>query len=411
MPAVLDADNPQPWSRRSFIAAMGCSVLLISSKPAFALAKDSHRNFSIEGGAASTGWIDFDFFREAQIHVSGLLNGQPARLLIDSGVGSTAVQMDFAERLGLGTLGPIKVDDNFAISTGMKLKPITLNLGGLTITSARAISADMSAVHRLSGRSFDAAVGRDLFMQLMIDIDFPSRRIAAHRFGRYAPPAQARSLPLIPKGGVRLIPLAVEGRPPVQALFDLGSRAPLLLSPHYVQERKLLTGRRVSTEPSAGASGVSVATSVTLDRIHFGGVEMRNVPAVIPRIWADPNVQAVVGIGLLERFRILTDYSKDRIWLVPAADAVSRSFRKDRSGLHTSPLPDRLRIVHVSRGSPAEAAGWREGEEIIAIDGLAIDTAYLENGRPFWNGAAAGTVVVFKMADGSKRRLTLADYS
>ena len=64
-----------------------------------------------------------------------------------------------------------------------------------------------------------------------------------------------------------------------------------------------------------------------------------------------------------------------------------------------------LRILHVARGGPAERAGFKAGDAVTAIDG---ETAATANAN--LTGAPAGRVVDFTLADGSHRRVTLAEY-
>jgi S1-C subfamily serine protease len=71
---------------------------------------------------------------------------------------------------------------------------------------------------------------------------------------------------------------------------------------------------------------------------------------------------------------------------------------------------DRLKVTYASPGSPAEAAGWKKGEEITAIDGRPITAAFHGSELSRWRFGPAGKTVSFTLADGSKRSLTLKDY-
>jgi C-terminal processing protease CtpA/Prc len=67
-------------------------------------------------------------------------------------------------------------------------------------------------------------------------------------------------------------------------------------------------------------------------------------------------------------------------------------------------------VIHVSRGSPAERLGWKEGDAIVQVDDVAINADYMTHPRSFWNSEPAGTTVHLTLADGTARRLTLEDY-
>jgi len=67
-------------------------------------------------------------------------------------------------------------------------------------------------------------------------------------------------------------------------------------------------------------------------------------------------------------------------------------------------------VLMVAPGSPAEQGGWKEGMEIVAIDGQKIDAAYRHSTLSRWATQAAGTRVTLTLADHSTRVLVLADY-
>jgi len=61
-------------------------------------------------------------------------------------------------------------------------------------------------------------------------------------------------------------------------------------------------------------------------------------------------------------------------------------------------------------GCPAAQTGWKEGDEITAINGQKIGPAYPCSPLSRWAGGPAGTEVTLSLADGSTRKLKLADY-
>ena len=85
--------------------------------------------------------------------------------------------------------------------------------------------------------------------------------------------------------------------------------------------------------------------------------------------------RAAGNIGLpVKRFRLMTDYPHNAVWLISNASALAELFPKGRSGLNVTPAGD--------RGSPLSR----------------------------WAGGPAGTEVTLSLTDGSTRKLTLAAY-
>jgi predicted metalloprotease with PDZ domain len=84
-------------------------------------------------------------------------------------------------------------------------------------------------------------------------------------------------------------------------------------------------------------------------------------------------------------------------------------FEKDRSGIGAVLLPTGFQLVNVAVGSPAERAGLRAGDLVVAIDGESVDFSYVRiharlGTRP------AGTVFRLALQDGRVVTLVLADY-
>ena len=95
--------------------------------------------------------------------------------------------------------------------------------------------------------------------------------------------------------------------------------------------------------------------------------------------------------------------------MAAAADANGAPLRST-SGLLLGTGQDRLHVLHVMRGSPAAAGGWRPGEEICGIDGTAISASYRTDPIAMWPAGAPGRVVKLRLCGGTTRALTLARF-
>ncbi|HZG46924.1 MAG TPA: aspartyl protease family protein [Allosphingosinicella sp.] len=403
--------HPYELTRRSLLA--GLSALAIA--PAAAAQGRAAGRAAIAAGTPSTGWSDFRFHREGLIMMGGSLNGRPARILIDSGVTHVIVSQAFARQAGLRSTGNASISAVAGRTSGSTYKSLVVDVGGVRISSDQAIGADLSQVERASGQVIDVLVGRDLFDFLMIDIDFPNRKIAFHDPRLYRAPSDGVPVPARNLGtGLRYLPLSLAGLPPVKATFDLGARAPLLMSSTYAARHGLMKDKRVSTAVTVGVAGPSESKVFTADKVNFAGLDLRGVPVIVPAAWRNDerNVDSpvYVGLGLLSRFRIITDYPSDRVLFLSNAQSILQPFRKERSGLHLVLEENSLSVVHVSERSPAAEAGWRIGERVVAVNGRQVDADYYDTDLYEWQYAAPGTIATLRLKGGSERRLILQDY-
>jgi predicted metalloprotease with PDZ domain len=115
---------------------------------------------------------------------------------------------------------------------------------------------------------------------------------------------------------------------------------------------------------------------------------------------------ANVGIELLKRFSVDLDLGHDRIFLTPRADAPPLA--RDRAGIRFDFLGDRLKVVFVSPQGPAAAAGLKQGDEVIAVDGHAVTANYYS--KADWTRGSVGTTIKLDRVDGSHVGVTLQDY-
>lgn len=401
---------PDP-TRRLISAGL---ALAFSGAPAFAGEPRRAPEARFEKGAASTGWLDFDFHRESQIFIPAQVNGAPVDVWLDSGVSHLVLDTAFAAPLGLTRRGKFTVTGLTGSSVGSHVGgPVEIRLGSLVLSPKSAAVFDLSDPSQALARPVNVVLGRDLFDHVIVDIDFASRKIAFHDARRFSRPVGAIAVPLRPSGQVHSVPVIVEGRSPIQATFDLGNDGALDLSPRYASSEKLLEGRRTSTTVKFGVEGQAVATAVVLSSVGFGGATLREVPADVRPGWANDDnriaTPANIGLRILSRFRLITDYKRGRLWVLPNTAAIPRPFRKNRAGVQSKALTDHLEVLHISGGGPAERAGLKVGDHILAVNGRRVDAAYPKQAYR-WTEAAPGTQVELTLQDGSNRRFILEDY-
>lgn len=362
----------------------------------------------------STGWIDFHLHAGARVYLPATVNGVAAEALLDSGAEMIVLDRAFAEQIGVEGAGDLPAVGTGGVASAQIARGVTLEIGGLTLPEMSVAILDLSAIAQALGRPLPVILGKDAFNELIVDVDFPHRRIAFHRPESFAPPPDAREVPLSEAtGGLRSVPVSIEGRPEAPFDFDIGNGGALIVFPGYAEAEGLLQGRPSSTVLSGAVGGMREAGIARLASVRFAGVELRDVPAVFPpagpsAVDSDRTV-GNLGIGILGRFRLITDYPGDRLWLVPDAEAIAAEFPRDRLGLSLRLAEGAVRVQRVAPGSPAAEAGWAEGEAVAAIDGVPAAELTAEALRAVTAGPA-GQAVRFAMADGTTRTLERRDY-
>jgi hypothetical protein len=372
------------------------------------------RIWSFARGQTSTGWIDFEYFGDSQIFVPASINGHPVNLLLDSGAGITVIDKEYAAQLKLKPSGTLGVTGTAGQSTLQLTSNVHIKIANLSLAHINAGIIDLSGVAQQEAHPMPLVLGKEVFNQLIIDIDFEQRKIAFYDPAGYAAPHEATRVALGHHGDVRTIPISLEGAPAAPFDFDLGNAGTLIVYPAYRDRTHLLDGRQQTLDMLGGVGGMSNEKLATLKTIGIAGAQMSDVPAAFPDA-GDNTVNSDqtagnVGLYVLNRFRLITDYPHDALWLSADPKALTQPFARNRAGLDFAPSPDKLVVMLVRPGSPAEHSGWKQGTEVIAIDGHRIDATYSGSALSHWPEQPAGTVVTLALADGSTRQLTLADY-
>lgn len=365
---------------------------------------------------AEVAWTDgsttmpFELFRGNRIVAAGAINGRPVEFLLDSGAGVTTVDRAYARQIGLPKGQTISAQGAGGSVEAELVTGVTLQIGGLTLAKSPVVVMDLSAVARGLGRPMTVVLGRELFDNAVVGIDWQNATLSLSRPDSFVAPTEATAIEL-GRGGDRLntIPIAVAGQAPVKAHFDIGNGATLSIPKSYWEKRPELARLPYAVSEAGGVGGMHAVRLVTLDRIDFGGRTFRNVPASLSEqklVGAVDEMNA--GIGLLKPFKVTMDLGRDRLYLEPLPQP--HVFVRDRSGLRTEFDGEKLTLASVSPGSPAAKAGLKKGDRLVSVDGQRVDKDYFRGPASGWNQRAAGETVRIELADGRTAVLTLADY-
>jgi hypothetical protein len=345
------------------------------------------------------------------VQVAGAVLGEPVRILIDTGSATTIVDGGLAKRLALTAAGSRSVRGDVGSVTLGEGGELGIEIGGRQLNVARYVVTDFVPIFGADAGAPNLILGLDALRNVVLEIDFPARRLALWPRERFTPSPAAERLPLATNARGQLsIAIALEHHDAVAAAIDLGSSNPLTVSPALAETQGLLQGRPVSSAATGGIDGISISRTVSVATLSVGKTLLKDVPCEV-LAKTDPSLApAKLGLPVLERYRFALDVAGAALWLQPSPGLMATPFRRDLSGLGLAVEGDRLRVVHVAKGGPAAEAGWREGERIVAVNGAPIRPDYSAGALAGWRYGPVGATVVLSLADGSKRALVLRRY-
>lgn len=360
---------------------------------------------------AETRWVPFELTPGNQLRFTMTVDGRPATAILDTGVSYSVLSRRFAERAAL----KVRAGGNATAIGGVVdigwTPTATIAMGGLTRRGGGLTVATLPAIATGSADAVDLLVGRDLTGGFSLDIDYAGRRFRLLPSGRL--PFRGFTAPLsisrdrlvyvseITLGAARLRPMVVDTGDGSSVTVTAGGWA-----------NARLPGIRTTTAISFGLAGAVTSTIGIVPTLRLGELTARNVEIrVEPAGGFSDSIEAAgrIGSGFLQNYRVLLDPTAGRMILSPVPHADQPPVRST-SGLLVGVARDRLKVLHVMQGGPAQAAGWKEGDMICAIDGQTIPADYPTSPLASWSAGTPGRTVTLRMCDGTERKLTLRDF-
>ncbi|MES2755212.1 MAG: aspartyl protease family protein [Pseudomonadota bacterium] len=356
-------------------------------------------------------WVPFTLTAGNQIRFAAMIDGNAVEAVLDTGASHSMLTESFAERSGRRVARRGQVS---AIGGTVPLGWTIVNsiaFGGLERRSGGLNVVRLPGAVTGNGVAIDLLVGRDLLERFALDIDYAGRRFRLLRSGRMpftgtrAPLAAGRTqLALVTE-------LNIAGRRVRPIIVDTGDGTALTLSREVWRTLPLAPAPVMTTQLAYGVGGAVEAEVATLPSIAIGERRVADVGVWVERSggFSDLSQSAGrIGSGFLQRYRVLLDPSAGHMILADAAGAVAPG--RSTSGLQLALTGDRLRVLHVMRGSPAEAGGWRVDERICAVDGVTIASDRAAAARATWPFGVPGTTLRLTLCDGLTRSLTLRTF-
>ncbi len=369
-------------------------------------------DFTIAGDAAST-VLGFELLNN-HIYVEAAINGEEGfRLLVDTG-GANVLTPKAVKRLGLEGEGSFEVRGVGEQTEEMSLAEVErLRLGEAEIRDQVFFVIDMSALYDVEGVDFDGLVGFEVFKRFVVTIDYEGSRLVLTRPGAFDYGGAGKVIPFTFDGHTPQVRGAVDGHEGLFAI-DTGSRSSLTLHGPFAAESGL--GDKFASAPQV-LSGWGVGGGVRARVARAGVLRLgkEEIPAPVMNIsemetgaFAGSHVAGNVGGGILKRFTVTFDYGEKRM-ILERNGLYGRADTYDRAGLWLNRDGDAFAVMDVTPDGPAEGAGLRAGDRVVAIDGRPASELSLPSVRERLRGGPVGAEVRLTVegGEGGKREVVL----
>ena len=303
--------------------------------------------------------------------------------ILDTGSSGISLDSSTVEYLKLKPVPTNKTIRGIAgIRTVSFLYNQSLHFPGLTVDSLDFHINNYDILTAVYGLPIDGIIGYSILSKFIIKINYDSSKIHFWTQGtiRY------------PKGGYLLKPLM--GTLPVHSLrvkdaatintrflYDMGAGLCLMLSREFVDDSSFFGKKKKLWPKEAEGLGGKVDMELTIIKeVKLGPYRFRNVPVLVfddvHNVTSYPYLGGLIGNELLRRFNVVLNYDKKDIYLVPNAH-FTESFDYSYPGMELYYINGQIIVGDVSKNSPAEKAGVREGDIVLAVDKNFSQNLYL----------------------------------
>ena len=255
-------------------------------------------------------------------------------------------------------------------------KPPDLDVGPFHLAGRGSVSrVDLSDFNAMSGRTILGVIGCDVLSVGTLQIDFDRHRLRLLPPSAKADATWGPGLPITVRDDGLFTDVVVGGQGS-PCVLNTGSGGSIALSAAAFD--RAVAAERPTVRSSNGWLAESTVPSQDVFRSHLVRVGTISRPEVL--VSRSHGTRSQVGLEFLSQYAVTFDWAGGRLYLKPASRLGHRDV-SDMSGMYVSRQFSVTRVGAVIPGGPAESAGIRAGDTILAVDGKAVDQWDLDDLR------------------------------
>lgn len=312
-----------------------------------------------------------------RINDSRILN-----MILDSGMSSGVVIL-FHKELG-DELKLVYSQKAFVAGAGSEQqKPVSIcinakvNLEDIEMRNQTVVVFDDSK--ETSEWSWDGVIGKSLFDKYVTEIDYEKSTITFYEPDEFNI-TNSSPIPINIDYGFPVVDSEVkiesDEKFPLKLVVDIGHRSALFIKEDSTKSI-MPPGTTIKGIAGRGIQGEVTSKIGLVQEVKIGNISLTNIPTSFLSKDANMGIPISIARGdigtlLLYRFKLILDYSRKQMYLIPNKN-FDKSSEINMAGLMIEQDIDGKALVrYVTERSPAEEIGIQKGDKIISLNGKNI---------------------------------------
>jgi hypothetical protein len=364
-------------------------------------------DFTFAAGKTST-TVPFELINN-HIYVKVKLNGQgPFTVLCDTG-GENVITPTVSGRLGVKGEGALQgrgVGEKSEDIALVKLQ--TLTLGDVTVSNQLFAVFALEPFADIEGIAQSGLIGYEVFKRFVVKVDYERSQLTVSLPSAFKYEGGGTAVPFRFNDRIPQVDGGIDG---IAGKFDIdtGSRSSVSVPKPFAEKNDLRArlAPRFEAVTGWGIGGPARGLVARAHELRLGDVV---VPSPLTEIslqqkgaLVSPYIAGNVGAGVLKRFNVTFDYGQQRMFFETNANTASADVY-DRSGMWLNRAGTALKVFDVTIGGPAESAGLKVDDRIVAVDGAPISDRSLITLRKRFRTEPPGTTIRLSVESNNGKR-------
>lgn len=293
--------------------------------------------------------------------------------ILDTGSGGISLDSTTVEEFAI----PIRATDTTITGIGGQRKVHfafnrTLHLPGLDIKRLNFHINNYDVLTSVYGEKVDGIIGFSFFSRYIVKINFDHYFVEVYQPGKMEYPRGGTLLkPAFSSIPISFLQFRDRKKMNHNFYFDTGAGLCFLLTEQYAKDSAILLSKRtpLATQAEGMVGRVQMRLTV-IKELKLGPYRFFNVPTYLYQddynVIRYPFAGGLFGNELLRRFNMTFNYGQREIHLKPN-NHFEEPFDYAYTGLGMYTIDGKVMVEDIVPGSPAEKAGFKLGDEIMAV--------------------------------------------